>query len=353
MNTLNLQTSQTIRVQSDGLAHAIVARQYGLQPDRWQTFGASGRQKSVRDAGYHLAYLSEAIANDAPALFADYIAWVKALFAGLEFSPDAVAKTLDATQVVMREQLAPEMAMLVDEYIAVGLARLRDAPTAPPLFVSENLPLGGLAKDYLDALLRGERHSASQLILDAVAHGADVRDIYLHVFQRVQYEIGRLWQINRISVAQEHFCTAATQLIMSQLYPYIFRTERVSRRLVATCVGDELHEIGVRMVADFFEMVGWDTYYLGANTPTAGILRALEERHAHVLGISATITFHVSQVADLIAQVRATEVGKHVKILVGGYPFKISETLWQSINADGYGRDAQHAIAVANELVGA
>jgi MerR family transcriptional regulator, light-induced transcriptional regulator len=70
-----------------------------------------------------------------------------------------------------------------------------------------------------------------------------------------------------------------------------------------------------------------------------------------VLGISATITFHVSEVADLITRVRASEAGKHVKILVGGYPFKISETLWQSINADGFGHDAQHAIAVANELI--
>ncbi len=353
MNNLNHPTSQAIRSQSDALAQAIVERQYGLQPGTWQAFGASGHQKSLRDAGYHLAYLSEAIANDAPVLFADYIIWVKALFVGLNFPSDVVAKTLDATLIVVREQLAPEMAALIEEYLAVGLERLRDAPAVPPLFVNGNLPLGGLAKDYLDALLGGERQIASRLILDAVARGVVVKDIYLHVFQRVQYEIGRLWQINRISVAQEHFCTAATQLIMSQLYPHIFRTERAHRCMVATCVGGELHEIGVRMVADFFEMAGWDTYYLGANTPTGGILRTLDERRAQVLCISATITFHVSDVADLIAQVRASDVGKRVKILVGGYPFNISETLWQSIHADGYGRDAQHAIAVANELIGA
>ena len=98
--------------------------------------------------------------------------------------------------------------------------------------------------DPLRLLLRGNRQAASQLILTAVARGVTVKDIYLHVFQRTQYEIGRLWQINRISVAQEHFCTAATQLIMSQLYPHIFRTERVGRRLVATCVG------GARLFGD-------------------------------------------------------------------------------------------------------
>jgi methanogenic corrinoid protein MtbC1 len=351
MNSLNATTSQAISAQSAALAQAIVERQYGLEPGAWQTFGASGRQKSVRDAGYHLAYLSEAIAADEPALFADYIAWVKALFAGLNFSPDVVAKTLDATQVIAHRQLSPEAAALIDEYLAIGIMRLAEAPYAPPLFLNENLPLGGLAKDYLDTLLRGERQTASKLILDAVARGETVKDIYLHVFQRSQYEIGRQWQINQISVAQEHFCSAATQMIMSQLYSHIFSTERANRRMVATCVGSELHEIGMRMVADFFEMAGWDTYYLGANMPVQGVLRALEERRAHVLCISATITYHISEVADLIAQVRAADVGKRVKILVGGYPFRVSENLWKTIGADGYGRDAQRAIDVANQLV--
>ena len=63
-------------------------------------------------------------------------------------------------------------------------------------------------------------------------------------------EVGRLWQMNRLSVAQEHYVTAATQLIMSQLYPLVFRTARRDRRIVAACVGGELHELGVRMVAD-------------------------------------------------------------------------------------------------------
>ncbi len=351
MNPLNYLTSQAIREHSAALAEAIVARQSSLQPAAWQAFDVGSRQKSVRDAGYHLAYLSEAIASDAPALFADYVAWVKALFAGLNFSPDTVAQTLAAISVVIRAQLPPDLAACVEDYLAIGRTSLNLAPSAPPLFVTDGLPLGGLAKDYMDALLNSDRHTASQLILAAVAGGVNVKDIYLHVFQRVQYEIGRLWQINQIGVAQEHFCTAATQVIMSQLYPHIFRTERVNRRLVATCVGGEIHEIGVRMVADFFEMAGWDTYYLGANTPAPSIVRTLIERRAHLLAVSATLTFHVSQFADLIAQVRASEIGAQVKIIVGGYPFNVSESLWRTVNADGYARDADRAIAVANELV--
>jgi len=200
--------------------------------------------------------------------------------------------------------------------------------------------------------LRGERQIASRLILDAVEkQNINVREIYLNVFQYSQYEIGRLWQMNKISVAQEHYCTAATQLIMSQLYAHIFSSDKVGKTMVATCVGGDLHELGVRMVADFFEMEGWDTYYLGANTPTFSVLQELKERQANLLAISVTMTFHIRAAESLIAAVKSNEDYKNIKIMVGGHPFNLESSLWQQIGADAYARDAQEAIEISNQLV--
>ena len=219
-----------------------------------------------------------------------------------------------------------------------------------PGFITDGTPLAALAREYLQALLRGERHIAGKLILDAAQQGIPVRDLYLQVFQRTQYEIGSLWQANRVSVAQEHYCTAATQLIMSQLYPYIFSGEKTRGSLVATCVSGDLHEIGVRMLSDFFEMDGWYTYYLGANMPMVAVIQAVIQRQADALAISATITYHVRAVESLIAAIRGTPECGGVKILVGGYPFKIAPDLWKTIGADGSAPDAQEAILLANRL---
>jgi methylmalonyl-CoA mutase cobalamin-binding domain/chain len=257
---------------------------------------------------------------------------------------------INITGNVLLDVLPSEAKPIIDEYIEVGLTALTETDTSPPSFISSETPLNELATNYLDKLLQGERHIAGQLIMDAVDKGVSVKEIYLHVFQPVLHEVGRLWQTNQVSVAQEHYCTAATQLVMSQLYTHIFSTERVGRRLVATSVGSELHEIGVRMVADFFEMAGWDTYYLGANTPTESILQTLTQDDIDVLGISTTMTYHVSAAADLINRIRSSGAGKNVKIMVGGYPFNIDPNLWQNIKADGYARDAQEAIQVANRL---
>ncbi|MBN2737494.1 MAG: cobalamin-dependent protein [Spirochaetales bacterium] len=208
-----------------------------------------------------------------------------------------------------------------------------------------------LNHDYLESLLKGDRRKASEMIMRAVEEGINIKDIYLHIFQPSLYEIGRLWQNNKISVAVEHFCTASTQLIISQLYPYIFNNNKKGRRMIATCVGSELHEMGIRIVADFFEMDGWDTYYLGANSPTNSVIEAIESYQAQLIAISATMTFHIKALKDLVAAIRNSSAGKNLAVLVGGRPFNLSADLWQQVKADGFGKDAQDAIDQANKIV--
>jgi methanogenic corrinoid protein MtbC1 len=207
-----------------------------------------------------------------------------------------------------------------------------------------------LARQYLNLLLNGDNYAAVQMIMEAVKNNIDVKDIYLHVFEPSQHEIGRLWQKNQISIAQEHFCTAVTQNIMSQLYPHIYKSEKNGYKMITTCVSGELHEIGARMVSDFFEMEGWDTYYLGANMSTKSIIETIIELKPDLILISATINSHVGAVADLIKQIRSLNV-KNLKIIVGGRLFNISPPLWEKVGADCYASNALESISVAKKLL--
>ncbi len=117
---------------------------------------------------------------------------------------------------------------------------------------------------------------------------------------------------------------------------------------MVACVGNELHEMGARMVADFLEMDGWDVSYLGSNTPTAGIMSYLKQRKARMLMISATMGYNVKNVQELVKAVRSDGELNQVNIVVGGYPFNIVADLWKSVGADGYARDANEVVMVAN-----
>ena len=216
-------------------------------------------------------------------------------------------------------------------------------------WINPDHELGELAQNYFDFLAKGDRNAASLLIHDALESGISIKDIYLHVFKPALYEIGRLWEKNKITIGQEHFFTASTQMIMSQLYPFIFRTERNGHSMVATSIGGELHEIGLRMVSDFFELEGYDTYYLGANIPHNAVLDEVKIRNAHLIAVSVTIASHLDEAEQLIRNIRTTAELKDTLIIVGGYPFNQNPDLWKSIDADFCATDAEQAIQWANQ----
>ena len=350
MNDLNHQVSEALNSRRAALAERMVSLEFVRHPELERRFGKVGREKCLEDAGYHIIYLAQAISVDKVELFVDYIGWAKVMLAKHGVPEVDLVGMLETMKESLWQELPPEFSQLACDYLCTALKQLPRMPDDVPSCMAEYNPLAPLAWQYLQALFRGERHIAGNLVLDAVQQGTPVRDLYLHVFQPALYEVGRLWMVNQISVAQEHYCTAATQLIISQLYPYILGGEKKRGTLVATCVSGDLHEIGLRMVTDFFEMDGWHTRYLGANVPTSSVVQILVESKATVLAISATITYHIHAVKSLIATVRSAPECCGIKILVGGYPFKVAPDLWKKVGADGFAADAQEAIILANRL---
>jgi len=261
-----------------------------------------------------------------------------------------MVKTLEATRYVILHELPKEMSELINKFVDSGIVELMQPTAESESFISLSSPLGYLATSYTKALLSGDRRTASKLIMDAIGKETSIKDIYLNVFQQSQYEIGRLWLDNKISVAKEHFCSAATQQIMSQIYPLIFAQQRIGQSFVAANVGDELHEIGIRMVADFFEMEGWDTYYLGANTPASSIISAIKENNAAMVGLSIAIPHHRTALKETIIKIKEATHGK-VKVLIGGVAINSSSVNLNEFQADGYAPDAQGAVDIANKLM--
>ena len=326
------------------LALQLANEHYARNPDLKTRYGPAGFEHCVADGAFHLQYLEQALRADNEALFADYARWAKVMLETRRIPTADLVSNLRLLADVVAEAI-PDLAARARKTVTFAIDSLEAVD-----MTSTGAPHEALADAYLRAVIDGDRRVAGKLIHDAVDSGVSLRDIYLHVFQPVQYEIGAMWQRNQIGVADEHLATAITQMIMSQLYPLLFTGARKQRTIVTACVGGELHEIGARMVADFFEMAGWNTFYLGANTPVAGIVQTACERRADILGISVTISYHVKTAEDAIRQVREDGRCASTKIIVGGYPFRVAPELWKTIGADGYAADAGEAIALAEKL---
>jgi methanogenic corrinoid protein MtbC1 len=333
------------------LAQEVLSGLWDLNPKLEEMFDEAQKAHCRNDVLFHINYLADSLQLESKILFKNYVNWVKVYFTSKGIDLKCFLQSLDILGDVITERFGKEASETACEYLKEAADEFKQYSTEMKDHLRADQPLYDLAARYLNSLLKGDRHDASVLIIDSVSEGVSIKDIYLHVFQPVMYEIGRLWQMNKISVAQEHFCTAATQLVMSQLYPQIFSSEKNGLVFVGTSVGNELHELGIRMIADFLELEGYDTYFLGANAPETAILQEVRDREADILGLSATITYHVAQVKDLIQRIRSNDDLSNVKILVGGYPFIQDTSLWEKIGADGWARDAQEAVAAANRLL--
>ncbi len=350
---MNMEAVETLfETHANEVADMVVDRQYALQPEIRGKTVEDGRVLRVQDVRRHLDYLKEAVMASSPSLFVNYVIWLKELFYGEDFPESALPVTLECLRDALALRFPKEKADLTGEYIEAALRKLFEPTRGEPSYIQEENPLGELAGAYLSLLLKGDRHAAEKAVLEAVSCGTTVQDIYLHVFQASQYEIGRLWHIGQVSVAQEHYCSAVTERIMSRLSPTIFSTQRIGRSYVGACVGGELHQIGARMVADFFETEGWDTYYLGADVPTTDILHAVVDYKADLLGISCTMSFHRSAMEKLIRNIRKEPaIPRDLKIIVGGYIFSVYPDFYREIGADRMATDAAAAVRTADYLV--
>jgi len=203
---------------------------------------------------------------------------------------------------------------------------------------------------YLDAILAGRRQDAVEAALGALERGMDVRDVYVDVLQESLYEVGRLWQAGRISVAAEHLATAITQLVVARLYEKLPRSEATRGRVVLTGVEGELHQVGGNMIADALEADGWDVRFLGTDVPGPDVLDAIAAHRADLFGISCTLRQNVPKVASLVDEVRSRFGESRPRILVGGGAFRTAGGSPLDVGADAWAPDMREAIAVARTL---
>ncbi|MBS4060209.1 MAG: cobalamin-dependent protein [Bacteroidetes bacterium] len=175
-------------------------------------------------------------------------------------------------------------------------------------------------KSYFDSLISGKRNDCRIIVDGLMTDHYSVEEIYSDLFQRSLYQVGEYWERNLISVATEHMATAITENLMILLQPAIFTTERVGKKAVIATVAGEYHQVGAKMVADIFEMNGWDGFFLGGNTPGNELIRFIDENKPDVIGLSLTIYFNFPVLISGIKQIR--HYFDDTPLIVGGQAFR-------------------------------
>jgi y4mF family transcriptional regulator len=171
-------------------------------------------------------------------------------------------------------------------------------------------------KNYLKALLAGDRGAAAEVIESLLASSIALAEIYLDVLSPVMVQIGELWGRGAINVAQEKLATQITLGQMAKLRLLQVGPRPSAHRVLVSCVEGEEHYIGARMAADLFMMEGWAVDFLGPNVPGRSLIEMIKSRRPQLVALSATMQRHVKNAKGLIRQM--TDLSPRPKVLLGG-----------------------------------
>ncbi len=221
-----ISTSEAIMEQQTALAQLITSMHFAEKPELDIRYGKIGREKTLQDSLYHLAYLSESIRAESGAIFNSYLEWVKIVLESRNVPLEVLLDNLIYVDKACTQLLSAENNEVIKPYIEEGIESIKQGKSQPASYLTEDNPLLNDARQYLSFLIDGKRKEAQTLISELVRNNQSIATIYEHVFKATQYEVGLLWQTNKVTVAHEHYCTAATQLIMSSIYASIFETKK-------------------------------------------------------------------------------------------------------------------------------
>jgi len=180
-----------------------------------------------------------------------------------------------------------------------------------------------LYQKYLALLLDGNRRACAKIVQQLLEEDIDIKTLYADLFQKSMYEVGRLWEFNRISVAKEHLVTAITEGLLNLVYPRLFEKasgdSRNEKKVVISCAANEFHQVGGKMVADIFELNGWDSQFLGANTPVDQMLAHIQDEKPDLVGLSVSVYFNMPALKSGLEAIRGNFL--HLDVMVGGQAF--------------------------------
>jgi MerR family transcriptional regulator, light-induced transcriptional regulator len=332
------------------LAHGAADELAAKRPDLALQFGANAVTTWRELLVAQLRELAAAIAFARPTDFGHQVAWAKIAFAARAFPADFLPECLKVLRSTLEREISAPSSARFAPYFAAA-----DAAIAGEPLDGDHAPRAirhPVLARYLKHLLDGDRRAATRSLTDAVRAGEiALPQAYVDVCLAAQREIGLLWHRNEISIAVEHFVTAAAQSTMAELFALGVPAPPLGKTLLAASVAGDRHDIGLRCTTDLLALDGWKSIFLGADVPVNDIAAGVDEYAVDLVLLSATLAVHRKGVAEAIARIRK-DSDRVLPVLVGGGAFDGDDSLWRSVGADGYAKSPGEVNGIARQLVG-
>ena len=198
----------------------------------------------------------------------------------------------------------------------------------------------------VEAGLRGEAGECTRNLLETTDPMAIVDDILIPALDKVgaDFEAGRVFLPQLIQSAGA--AQAAFEVIRQTMPAQPEGTEKAP--IVLATVKGDIHDIGKNIVKVLLENYGYPVIDLGKDVDPEVIVRAAEQYHAPLVGLSALMTTTLHSMERTIDLLRKANLP--CKVVVGGAV--LTADYAKQIGADFYAKDAKQSVDVARQVIG-
>lgn len=194
-------------------------------------------------------------------------------------------------------------------------------------------------KQFLNHLLKGEEQKALVMVWDLQPSKENLVMIYEHLLRTSMVEVGRLWELGQVTVATEHYASHVVHKIIAMLSTIPATMPKSNHNALSMSMSPEPHTIGVKMISEYLNYLGVQSYYIGTNVPTDSLIDMLIKKKIDLLAISVTLSNHLDLLNTLIPTLKSHPELKHLKILVGGQGTMHQEKLIDAMEVDCIAND--------------
>jgi MerR family transcriptional regulator, light-induced transcriptional regulator len=335
-------TEQAVAWTSDAI--------YDRYRDLLTPFGGKGRHHTRQDLRYHVEFLIASLATGDAFVFGEYARWLHGVLRARQVPEATLSESLSLLNQFYEQHLLPDACSSVTDVLTEGLASANESlsPRQSPVEQPNKTVTSQQSADVetlTRCLLQGDADGARRILLRAGEQGCDYVRVATQLFQPSLKQIGLMWERNEITVAQEHLATAISQTLLTQLLASAEFADPLHRKALFACVEGNHHALGVRIVADAFELAGWSVQFLGADVPCDALLAQIAAWCPDTVGLSVAIVYQLPSLQRTVAAMRRTFGAKCPTILVGGSATMQIDDICCRFGADVWYPDASRLVA--------
>jgi methanogenic corrinoid protein MtbC1 len=197
------------------------------------------------------------------------------------------------------------------------------------------------------ALLSLDRVTAQNLLLQT-ANGYSSIERVENLIAPALERIGEGWERGQVALSQVYMSGRICEDLVDAMLPP-GAPERKGQPRMALAVLEDYHLLGKRVVYAVLRAAGFELLDYG-RVNAEQLVQQVHTDGVEVLLISALMLPSALRVKDVRAGIE--RLGRDVKIVVGGAPFRFDAQLWREVSADAMGRTASDALQIIHNLGG-